>query len=127
LRPVLAAVLVTLVPALPAVAAPAAYKPTEATLELYKAKCGQCHMLDGNSAIQPMNFVDGVWKHGDTLKEIAAVISDGVPATAMLPFKTQISPAEVDALARYVRSFDKKPIKAAPKAAAKKATAKPAQ
>jgi cytochrome c oxidase cbb3-type subunit 3 len=115
-----------MLPALTAsAAAPAAYKPTEATLELYKAKCAQCHMQDGNSALAPMNFADGVWKHGDSLKEIEAVISDGVPATAMLPFKTQVSPAEVAALARYVRSFDKKPIKPAPKAASKKAAASP--
>jgi mono/diheme cytochrome c family protein len=125
-----AAVLVSLVlvqPLAAADAAPAskAYKPTEAILEIYKVKCQACHMPDGNSPLEPLNFVDGTWKHGDSVKQIAGVISEGVPGSAMLPFKSQMTPAEVQALARYVRSFDKKPIKAAPKTAAKKVTAKP--
>jgi mono/diheme cytochrome c family protein len=103
----------------------AAYKPSEETVEVYKVKCQQCHMADGNSPLEPLNFADGTWKHGDSVKQIAGIISEGVPGSAMLPFKSQITPAEVQALARYVRSFDKKPIKAAPKTAAKKAAAKP--
>jgi mono/diheme cytochrome c family protein len=120
-----AAVLVSLSLAQPAAAAAPAYKPTEATLEVYKVKCQACHMADGNSPLEPLNFADSTWKHGDSVKQIAEVISEGVPGSAMLPFKSQITPAEVQALARYVRSFDKKPIKAASKAAAKKAAAKP--
>jgi mono/diheme cytochrome c family protein len=113
--------------ALPAAAATkaAGYKPSEETVEVYKVKCQQCHMADGNSPLEPLNFADGTWKHGDSVKQIAGVISEGVPGSAMLPFKSQITPAEVQALARYVRSFDKKPIKAAPKTAAKKAAATP--
>jgi mono/diheme cytochrome c family protein len=121
-----AAVLLSLAAARPAAAA-APYKPSEATLELYKAKCGQCHMPDGNSPLEPLNFADGIWKHGDTVKAITVVINDGVQGSAMLPFKSQVTPEEAEALARYVRSFDKKPIKAAPKAGAKKAADKPTQ
>jgi mono/diheme cytochrome c family protein len=95
------------------------YKPTEATLEVYKAKCQQCHMADGNSPLEPLNFADRTWKHGSTVKEIAKVISDGVPGTAMLPFKGQVPDEEIEPLARYVRSFDKTPLKAAPKTASK--------
>ena len=101
----LLAVLATLAAGRP-VAAAAPYKPTEETLELYKVKCGQCHMADGNSPLEPLNFADGVWKHGETVKDIANVISEGVQGTAMLPFKSQVTPAEAEALARYVRSFD---------------------
>jgi mono/diheme cytochrome c family protein len=119
-----AAVFAGLLPAARAAAAPP-YKPTEATVELYKVRCGTCHMPDGNSPLEPLNFVDGVWKHGDSVKAIGTVISDGVQGTAMLPFKSLVTPAEVEALARYVRSFDKKPIKAAPKSATKKAAEKP--
>ena len=110
--------LVVLGLALPAAAAPAApaYKPSEATLEVYKAKCAQCHMADGNSPLELLNFVDSTWKHGSAVKDIAKVIGEGVPGSAMLPFKGQITDAEILALARYVRSFDKKPDKAASKA-----------
>jgi mono/diheme cytochrome c family protein len=107
-------------PAAAAKASTAAYKPSEETLEVYKTKCQACHMADGNSPLPIMNFADGLWKHGDSLKEIEAVINEGVPGTAMLPFKTQVTPAQVKELAKYVRSFDKKPL-----APAKK-TAKPA-
>ena len=102
--------------------ASSAYKPSADTLEVYKTKCGACHLADGNSPLPLMNFTDGVWKHGDSLKEIEAVISEGVPGTAMLPFKTQVTPAQVKELAKYVRSFDKKPIAPAKKA---KPAAKP--
>ena len=79
-----------------------------------------CHLADGNSPLPIMNFADGIWKRGDSLKEIEAVISEGVPGTAMLPFKTQVTPEQVKELAKYVRSFDKKPLGPAKK------TAKPA-
>jgi mono/diheme cytochrome c family protein len=87
------------------------YKPSEATLELYKAKCQQCHMADGNSPLEPLNFADGKWIHGDKIEDIAKIIAEGAPGTAMLPFKSQLTPEEIQALARYVRSFDKTPVK----------------
>jgi len=37
---------------------------------------------------------------------VARVIADGVPATAMLPFKGRLTPAQIADLAAYVRSFD---------------------
>jgi mono/diheme cytochrome c family protein len=90
--------------------------------ELYKQNCLVCHMADGNAALEPMNFADGKWRHGTRVKELAEVISEGVPGTAMMPFKTRFSQAEIVALAKYVRTFDKS-LKAAP-AAKKKAAAK---
>lgn len=126
---IVAAVLlsVSLAPAARAAdAAPKGQAPqaSEATLEVYKAKCQQCHMADGNSPLEPLNFVDATWKHGSSVKEIAKVISEGVPGSAMLPFKGQVPDDQVEPLARYVRSFDKTPVKAAPKGA-RKAAAKP--
>jgi len=57
-------------------AAADAYKPSEATLELYKAKCQQCHMADGNSPLEPLNFIDGKWTHGDKVEDIASPSRD---------------------------------------------------
>jgi mono/diheme cytochrome c family protein len=99
------------------------YKPSEATLDLYKAKCQQCHMADGNSPLEPLNFADAKWIHGDKIDDLAKIISEGAPGTAMLPFKSLLTPEEIEGLARYVRSFDKTPVKAS--GAAKKA--KPAK
>ena len=89
-------------------AAPAASAKVDAKA-LYEARCQACHMADGNSQLMPnMSFADGVWKHGSTLKAVQTTISNGVPGTAMVPFKEQLSPAEIAALARFVRKFDKK-------------------
>ncbi|HEY8548609.1 MAG TPA: c-type cytochrome [Vicinamibacterales bacterium] len=77
--------------------------------ELYKQKCQVCHMADGNSQMMPnMSFADGVWKNGSSVKEVSNTIANGVPGTAMMPFKTQLSEQEIEALARFVRKFDKK-------------------
>ena len=54
-----------------------------------------------------MNFADGKWKHGSSVKEVAATITNGVQGTAMMPFKTRFSEQEILALAKYVRAFDK--------------------
>lgn len=81
--------------------------PSEATLDLYRSKCQQCHMADGDSPIEPMNFMDGKWIHGSKPEEVAKVIAEGAPATAMLPFKDQLTPGQITELAAYVRSFDK--------------------
>jgi mono/diheme cytochrome c family protein len=90
-----------------ALPAAAQTKPTDATLELYKTKCMACH-LDGNAPIPEMNFANGTWKHGSKVVELVKVITEGVEGTAMVSFKDQLSAAEIEALARYVRSFDKK-------------------
>jgi mono/diheme cytochrome c family protein len=76
---------------------------------VYEAKCQVCHMADGNSQLMPnMSFADGIWKNGSTLKQVQTTITDGVPGTAMVPFKEQLTPAEITALAKFVRKFDKK-------------------
>ena len=76
---------------------------------IYEAKCQVCHMADGNSQIMPnMSFADGIWKHGSTLKQVQTTITTGVPGTAMVSFKEQLTPAEIAALAKFVRKFDKK-------------------
>ncbi len=80
----------------------------DATLQLYKTKCQACHLADGNSPIKEMNFADGEWIHGSKLADVVKVIEEGVPGKAMLPFKEQLSKEEIEALAKYVRTFDKK-------------------
>lgn len=91
---------------------------------IYKQKCQVCHAADGNSPLPGMSFADGVWKHGSSVKEVAATITNGVPGTAMVSWKSQMSDAEIQAMAAFVRKFDPKlPSGKAPaKTAAKKKT-----
>jgi mono/diheme cytochrome c family protein len=83
----------------------AAAPPSPATLAVYKAKCQQCHMANGNSPLPPLNFADGKWKHGATEAAIAKVITEGVAGTAMKPFKAQLTREQIEGLAAYVRAF----------------------
>ncbi len=76
--------------------------------DVYKVKCQVCHAADGNSPMPNMSFADGVWRHGSTVKDLANTITNGVKGTAMMPFKGQLTDAEILALAKYVRQFDKK-------------------
>lgn len=76
---------------------------------IYKEKCVVCHLPDGNSPVENMNFADGVWLHGSSLKEVTNTITNGVPNTAMMSWKAQgLTDAEIAAVAKYVRHFDKK-------------------
>lgn len=76
------------------------------TRELYRAKCQSCHMADGNSPLEPLNFADGKWRHGSKPAEVARVIAEGVPGSAMLAFQNQLDKAQIEELAAHVRSFD---------------------
>ena len=100
-------------------ARPTTNRPAE---DLYKQNCVMCHMPDGNAAIPQMNFADGKWIHGTTPKQLALVITNGVPGTAMMSFTERFSDPEILGLAKFVMAFDKT-HKAAP---AKKPAAKPA-
>jgi mono/diheme cytochrome c family protein len=75
---------------------------------LYKQRCAMCHGPKGDSKLQGMSFIDGEWKHGTSPKEVATIIREGVPGTAMLGFKTKLKPHEIEALAEFVRAFDSK-------------------
>jgi mono/diheme cytochrome c family protein len=81
--------------------------PSAATLANYKTHCQPCH-LDGNAPQALMNFADGDWRYGSTLKEVTKNIADGVRGTPMEGFKDRLTGTAIDDLARYVRSFDPK-------------------
>lgn len=74
---------------------------------LYKSKCQACHLASGDNKTANMSFADGVWRHGSSVKDVSDAIRNGVKGTLMQPFKTKLTDAEIEALARYVRAFDK--------------------
>ena len=87
----------------------AAAVPRAKAVELYTTNCQICHGPEGKGTpvVQGSAFAGRKWKHGTTPKEIEATITNGVPATLMLPFKGRLKPEEITALAALVRSFDK--------------------
>jgi mono/diheme cytochrome c family protein len=79
-------------------------------VELFTANCSVCHGPDGTGTplTKDLAFKNrGKWKHGSRVQDVVATITYGVPATPMLPFKGRLTPAEINALAALVRSFDK--------------------
>lgn len=76
--------------------------------ETYKTVCQVCHLADGKGLIPDMCLNDGVWKHGGTTQAIAKTIREGVPSTLMLPFKDKFSEAEIQELAKFVKTFEPK-------------------
>ena len=99
-------------------AKPAAVTKAQAVV-LYNTHCQICHGAGGTGSplMAGSAFVGRKWKHGTTAQAIVKTITNGVPQTAMLPFKDRLSPAEIAALATLVRSYDKKlkPVPAAKK------------
>jgi len=86
--------------------AASAWAADAATLQLYQTKCFSCHLAEGKGPLPPMDFTDGLAR-GSSQAQVVKVISEGVPGTAMVAFKEQLTPAQIAALARLVRSFDK--------------------
>lgn len=83
---------------------------------LFNTHCQICHGAEGTGSplVPGSAFVGRKWKHGTTPQAIVKTITEGVPQTAMLPFKGRLTPEEMAALAALVRSYDKrlKPVPA---------------
>ena len=81
-------------------------------VELFTTHCQICHGPQGQGTplTKDLAFAGrGKWKHGSRLQDLVKTITSGVPATPMMPFKGRLTPAEINALASLVRSFDKAP------------------
>jgi cytochrome c oxidase cbb3-type subunit III len=99
--------IVALLVAPPSAAAPPVSRAK--ALEIYHTRCEKCHGPDGHApqAGEGLSFADGEWSHGSDLKSVVEVITNGVPETGMNAFTGKLSPEEIQALAKYVRSLDK--------------------
>jgi cytochrome c oxidase cbb3-type subunit 3 len=69
--------------------------------EMFVTRCAPCHGDRGQGIVGP-NLTDEYWLHGGRLTEIYETISEGVPEKGMVPWKTQLSPDEIAAMAAYV-------------------------
>jgi mono/diheme cytochrome c family protein len=74
---------------------------------IYKSKCLMCHGVNGATKVPATNLADATWAHGSSQAEVSAVIRNGVKGTLMQSFRAKLTDPEIEALAKYVRSFDK--------------------
>lgn len=72
--------------------------------KLFKEKCSTCHGENGEGKNGP-NLTDDHWLHGNSIKEVFSTIKNGVAGKSMIPWKDQISPPNIRAVASYVLSL----------------------
>lgn len=63
--------------------------------------CMACHFADGGGMVGP-NLTDDYWLHGPTFADTVHTIEEGVPERGMIPWKTMLKPADIEAVASYV-------------------------
>ena len=88
----------------------AALAADETVKKRYSEYCSVCHgdRGDGQSHAQrgltppPRNFTDPAFADNATRERIIGAITNGVPGTAMIAWKTQFEPGEIEELADYV-------------------------
>jgi cytochrome c oxidase cbb3-type subunit 3 len=69
--------------------------------EIFAKNCAVCHTEKGGGLVGP-NLTDDYWIHGAGIKNIFAVIKDGVPAKGMISWKTQLNPRQIQEVASFI-------------------------
>lgn len=69
--------------------------------ETFATRCAPCHGAAAQGIVGP-NLTDEFWLHGGRPTEIAKTIASGVPEKGMIPWKDQLPPDEIQALAAWI-------------------------
>jgi cytochrome c oxidase cbb3-type subunit 3 len=89
---------------------------------VYLARCVSCHGDSGRGdgpiarglAGPPVgDLTDARWKHGDRPDQVLAVVAQGVPNSAMPPWKSTLSDRALHAVAAYAYYLAGRPVPAA--------------
>jgi cytochrome c oxidase cbb3-type subunit III len=72
--------------------------------KIYDLNCVACHAADGGGLVGP-NLTDPYWIHGGSINAVFKVIKEGVIEKGMIPWKTQLSPSQIQDVASYVLSL----------------------
>lgn len=70
------------------------------------AKCVVCHLPTLQGMVGP-NLVDKEWIHGGTPMEVMRIISEGVIAKGMVPWKTQLTTEQIAQVTAFIMSYHK--------------------
>ena len=80
---------------------------------VYETRCAPCHGIGGGgdgpaaAAIEPKprNFRDPAFWNGRTREQLRLAVEQGEPGTLMAPFEGTLSPAEIDDVVAYLKTF----------------------
>ena len=78
--------------------------------DIYARKCSMCHGADGTASSMwakqgARNFNDPAWQKEMTDSALAKTISEGIPAKRMPSFKAQLTPEEIAAIIKHIRTL----------------------
>lgn len=76
-----------------------------AAQELFAQKCAACHGMAGEGGVGP-NLTDTYWIHGGGVQDIFQVIKNGVPEKGMIPWKSQLTPVQMQDLASFIITLE---------------------
>ncbi|MCY1074459.1 cytochrome c [Archangium sp. miwbw1] len=86
----------------------------ETTTEVWTAKCKSCHGPDGKAQTQMgkkeaiVDMSQPAWQQAQTDADIREAIAEGSPRNKkMKAYKDKLTPAQIDALVAYIRTFKK--------------------
>ena len=72
--------------------------------KVFGQQCMACHKADAGGLVGP-NLTDDYWVHGGDIQSIYATIKEGVPNTAMISWKTVLSPEQMRDVSNYIKSL----------------------
>lgn len=72
--------------------------------DIFTKNCAVCHTEKGGGLVGP-NLTDDYWIHGGGIKNVFAVIKEGVPAKGMISWKAQLNPRQIQEVSSYVLSL----------------------
>lgn len=72
--------------------------------ETYSSYCVSCHKADGGGMIGP-NLTDEYWLHGGDVKNVYAIVKNGVPEKGMVSWANVLSPEQIRNVSFYVISL----------------------
>jgi len=68
---------------------------------IYQQNCAQCHGKLGEGGIGP-NMTDDYWLHGGSVQDVFKTVKYGVPAKGMIPWESQLTPAQMQAVSSFI-------------------------
>ena len=72
--------------------------------QVFEENCSSCHRVDGGGGVGP-NLTDNCFKNGGDIVSIQNVLYDGVPGTAMPPWRPILDRERIAEVSLYVRDM----------------------
>jgi len=58
--------------------------------QIFNSVCAVCHLADGGGLVGP-NLTDNYWVHGNSVKDLFTIVTEGVIEKGMIPYRDQLS------------------------------------